>query len=66
MHNEQLHDLQSLPNTRRMIKKIKMRYMGHVAHIGAKRKAYRFLMGKHERKRLLGRPKHRRDYKKKK
>jgi len=30
-----------------------------VAHRGEKRKAYRFLMGKPERKRLPGRPKHR-------
>jgi hypothetical protein len=29
-----------------VLKKIKMKYMGHVAHIGEKRKAYRFLMGK--------------------
>jgi hypothetical protein len=37
--------------------------MGHVPHTGEKRNAYRFLMGKPEGKRLLGRPKHRRYYK---
>jgi hypothetical protein len=33
--------------------------MGHVAHRGEKRKEYRFLMGKPERRRLPGRPKQR-------
>jgi hypothetical protein len=33
-----------------------MRYEGHVARIGAKRNAYRILVGKPEGKRPLGRP----------
>jgi hypothetical protein len=36
-----------------------MRWAGHVARIGEKRNAYRFLVGKPEGKRPLGRPRHR-------
>ena len=36
-----------------------MRWDGHVACIGEQRAKYRVLMRKHERKRLLGRPRHR-------
>jgi hypothetical protein len=33
-----------------------MRWVGHVARIGERRKVYRVLVGKPERKRPLGRP----------
>jgi len=36
-----------------------MRWAGHVARIGEKRAVYRFLVGKPEGKRPLGRPRHR-------
>jgi hypothetical protein len=36
-----------------------MTWAGHVARIGAKRNAYRFLVGKPEGKRPLGRPRSR-------
>jgi hypothetical protein len=45
-------------NIIRMIKS-RMRWAGHVARMGAKRNAYRILVGKPERKRPLGRPRHR-------
>jgi hypothetical protein len=35
-----------------------MRWEGHVARVGAKRSAYRILVGKPEGKRPLGRPRH--------
>jgi hypothetical protein len=35
-----------------------MKWAGHVARMGAKRNAYRVLVGKLEGKRPLGRPKH--------
>jgi hypothetical protein len=38
---------------------MKMRWAGHVARIGEKRNAYRVLVQKPERKRPLGRPRHR-------
>jgi hypothetical protein len=36
-----------------------MRWAEHIARIGEKRNAYRLLVGKPERKRPLGRPRHR-------
>ena len=36
-----------------------MRWAGHVARVGERRVVYRVLVGKHERNRPLGRPKHR-------
>jgi hypothetical protein len=42
-----------------MIKKRRMRWAGHVARMGAKRNAYRILVGKPEVKRQPGRPRRR-------
>jgi len=36
-----------------------MRWAGYVAHMGERRGIYRILVGKPERKRPLGRPRHR-------
>ena len=38
-----------------------MRWAGHVTRMGERRDAYRFLVGKPEGKRPLGRPRHRWD-----
>jgi hypothetical protein len=54
LHNEELH-VYSSPSTIRIIKSRSMRWAGHVRRIGAKRNACRVLVGKPERKRLLGR-----------
>jgi hypothetical protein len=54
LHNEELHS--SLPSIIRMIKSRRIRCIGHVARMGAKRNAYRILEEKPEGKRLLGRP----------
>jgi hypothetical protein len=43
----------------RMIKSRRMRWSGHVARIGEKRKVWRILVGKPEGKRPLGRPRYR-------
>jgi hypothetical protein len=59
LHNEELHNLYSLPNIIRMIKSRGMRLSGHVAHMGEKKGARRVLVGKAEGKRLLGRRRHR-------
>jgi hypothetical protein len=56
LHNEELYNLYSLPSIIRITKSLRMRWAGHVARIGAKRTAYRMLVGKPERKRPLGRP----------
>jgi hypothetical protein len=59
LHNEELHDLYSLPSIVRIIKAKRMRWAGHVARMGEKRNAYRLLVGKSEARRALGRPRRR-------
>jgi hypothetical protein len=56
LHNEELHNLYSLPNIIKMIKSRRMKWAGHLARIGAARNAYRILVGKPEGKRPLGIP----------
>jgi hypothetical protein len=59
LYNEEFHNLYSSPSIIRIIKSRRMRWVGHVAQMGEKRNVYRLLVGKPERKRLLGRPRHR-------
>jgi len=59
LHNEELNDLYSSPNIVRVIKSRRMRWVGHVAHMGERRGIYRVLVGKPEGKRPHGRPRHR-------
>jgi hypothetical protein len=59
LHNKELRDLYSSRSIIRLIKPRRMRWTGHVARMGAKRNAYRLLMGKPEGKRPLGRPRRR-------
>jgi hypothetical protein len=59
LHNEELHDLYSLPSIIRINKSRRMRWAGHVERMGEKRNAYRLLVGKSEGKSPLGRPKRR-------
>ena len=61
LHNEELSDLYSLPNTVRVVKSRRMRWAGHVARIVEGRGVYRVLVGKSEGKRPLGRPRRRWD-----
>ena len=56
LHNEELHDLYSLPNIVRVMKWRRMRWVGHVARMGESLGVYRVLVGKPEGKRPLGRP----------
>jgi hypothetical protein len=59
LHNEEFQNFYPSPSIIRMIKSRKMRWARHVARIGAKRNAYRILVGKPEGKRPLGRPRRR-------
>jgi hypothetical protein len=59
LYNEELHNLYFSPSIIRVIKSRRMRWAGHVARMGEKRKMYRLLVGKPERKRPLGRPRRR-------
>jgi len=56
LHTEELRDLYSLPYIIRVVKSRRMRWVGHVAHMGERRGAHRVLVGKPEGKRPLGRP----------
>jgi hypothetical protein len=57
LHNEEIHDLYASPSIIRIMKVRMMRWAGHVVRIGEKRNVYRFLVGKPEGRRPLGRPK---------
>ena len=54
VHNEELTDLYSLLNIVRTIKSTRMRWAGHVAHMGEERGACRILMEKPEGKETTG------------
>jgi hypothetical protein len=56
LHSGELHNLYSSADIIRQIKPRRMRWVGHVAHVGEGRNAYRVLVGKPEGKRLLERP----------
>jgi hypothetical protein len=56
LHKEQLYDLYCSSNIIRLIKSRRMRWAGHVACTEDSRGVYRLLVGKHEGKRPLGRP----------
>jgi hypothetical protein len=56
LHNKELYALCSSPNIIRVIKSRRLRWAGHVARMGARRGAYRALLGKPEGRRQLGRP----------
>jgi hypothetical protein len=54
LHNEELYNLYTSLSIIRMIKSSRIRWARHVARMGAKRNAYRILVGKPEGKRPLG------------
>jgi len=59
LHNEELNDLYSKPNTVRVIKSRRPRWTGQVARMGEERGVCRVLVGKTEGRRPLGRPRRR-------
>ena len=59
LHNEELNDLYSSPNTVRVIKTRRMRWVGHVARTEEGRGVYKVLVGKPEGKRPLWKPRRR-------
>jgi hypothetical protein len=60
LHNKELHNLYCSPSILiRIIKSRRICWAGHVTRMGAKRNAYRILVGKPEGKRPLGRPRSR-------
>jgi hypothetical protein len=59
LHNVEHNDLYVVPNIVGVIKTRRIRWAGHVAHMGEGRDAYRVLVKKSKGKRPLGRPRHR-------
>ena len=59
LRNEELSDHFSLPSIVRVVKSRRMRWAGHVARMAEGRGVHRVLVGKHEGKRPLGRPRRR-------
>jgi hypothetical protein len=59
LHNDEHQSLYSSPNIVRVIKSRRMRWVGHVAHMGKGRSVYSVLVGRPEGKRPLGRLRHR-------
>jgi hypothetical protein len=59
LHNEELNDLYCSPTIVRVIKKRKLKWVGHVARMGEGRDVYKVLAGKAEGKRQMWRPMHR-------
>jgi hypothetical protein len=56
-YSEDLHDLYSSPSIYRVIKPIRLRWMGNVAYIEKRGMEYRVLLDKPERKRPFGKSK---------
>ena len=59
LNNCELNDLYCSPNIVQVIKSRRMKWAGHVAHMGDRRDIHRSLVGKSEGKRPLERPWHR-------
>ena len=62
VYSEELNDLYSSPNIIPVIKWRRMRWTGHVGHMGVGRVAYRVSVWKPEEKSSLGRPRRRLGY----
>jgi hypothetical protein len=61
LHNDELHSLYSSPNIIGVIKSRRMRWVGHVAHMGMEEVFTEFSVGWFDCTRPMGRPRHRWD-----
>ena len=59
LYNEDIFALYPSPNTIWVIEARKMRWAGHVVHMGDRRGTFRDLVGRPEGRRPLGRTRHR-------
>jgi hypothetical protein len=58
LHNDELNSLYSSPNIVSEIESRRIGWAGHVARMGEGRGGYRILVGRPERKKPVGRPRH--------
>jgi len=56
LHNEELNDMYCSSNIFRVIKWRRIRWAGHIEHMGQIKGVYRILVGRSEGKSTLGRP----------
>jgi hypothetical protein len=61
LHNVELHNLYASSSVNKVIKSRKIKWTGHVPHMGQLRNAYNIVVGKPEGMRPLQRPRHRRE-----
>ena len=59
LHNEELHGLYDSPDVVKIMKSRRLRWAGHVARMGEKRRLYSILVGRPDGRRPLGRPRRR-------
>jgi hypothetical protein len=59
LQNEELNDLYCSPIIIWVIKSRRLKWAGHIAHMGKRRGTYRVFMRKREGKRPFGKPRHR-------
>jgi len=59
LHNEELHGLYDSPDDVKIMKSRRLRWAGHVARMGKKRRLYSILVGRPGGRRPLGRPRRR-------
>jgi hypothetical protein len=59
LHNKELYALYSSLNIIRVMKSRRLRWAGHVAHMGVRNGAYRALVGQREGRRPHGKPRRR-------
>jgi len=59
LHKEELNDLYCSRNIVQVTKSRRMRWAGHLAHVGERRGIYRVLVAKPDGKRPFGTPRHR-------
>jgi hypothetical protein len=62
LHNKELYAVYFSPDIIQVIKSRRLRWAGHVVHMGERRGAYRVLVGKPEEKRPLRKWRHRWEY----
>jgi len=59
LHNEELHGLYDSPDVVKIMKSRRLRWAGHIARMGEKRRLYSILVGRPDGRKPFGRPRRR-------